>query len=651
MAKSRGGLGYSASYRVLPIPFETPQDPGAEFVLVTDPHDPEASPRGWHDTRALTATGYEFAETRGNNVVARADLIANNSTANYRAPATIVDGALVFDFAFDPALPPTNGQNQPSVGNVPPAVVNLFYWNNILHDVLWQYGFDEPAGNFQVNNYGRGGVGNDAVNADALDGSDRSPPNTNNANFGTPGDGSAPRMQMFRWTAPVSGQVTVSTPFEASYPSVTAAFGGSISSTLDGQFVRVNDGGALDGIEGCTALTNAAEVAGKIALIRRGTCAFTIKAANAQSAGAIAAIIYNNQGGNLVQIPGGSDPAVTLPVFAISENNGNALALALLEAPASGSISPPAAVGPDRDSDFDAGIIAHEYGHGLSNRLTGGPSASTCLNNAEQKGEGWSDYVGLMVTLREGACQAPRGIGTYPSFQGVGGPGIRRFAYSTNRSVNPFTFADTNDAAQSQPHGIGSVFATVLWDMTCDLMDEYGFDDDLATGTGGNNIAMQLVVDGMKLQPCRPHFVNARDGILAADVANNEGDNRCTLWRAFAARGLGLSASSGLNTNRSDQVEAFNLPLDCADVVVSLDVSGPGVVSPSTSQGLLAGRTARFTLTPGPGQLLQSVEGCGGTLSGTVFTTAPADADCTVSVVFAEPPPEVFANGFEDSDR
>ena len=40
----------------------------------------------------------------------------------------------------------------------PAAVTNLFYWNNIIHDVQYQYGFDEAAGNFQVNNYGRGGA-------------------------------------------------------------------------------------------------------------------------------------------------------------------------------------------------------------------------------------------------------------------------------------------------------------------------------------------------------------------------------------------------------------------------------------------------------------------------------------------------------------
>lgn len=650
LVKGNVPANYSASYRVLPMPFETPEDPGASFQVVTDPHDPQASPRGWHDTRDLTAPpGFEFAETRGNNVVARADLLSNNSVDNYRAPATVTGNALTFDFAFDPAQPPTNGQNQPAVGNVPPALVNLFYWNNLLHDVLWHYGFDEPAGSFQVNNYGRGGAGNDAVNADALDGSDRSPPNTNNANFGTPPDGAAPRMQMFRWTAPVMGSVAFTAPFVAEYPTSAASFGGRLSAPLAGGFALVDDGGADGGVLGCSALTNASEISGRIAVVKRGVCEFGVKALNAQNAGAVAVLMWNNQGGTaqFTPAPGAVGAQVTVPVFAISQNDGDSLALELANGFAQGTLSPATPIAPDRDSDFDAGIIAHEYAHGLSNRLTGGPSASTCLNNAEQKGEGWSDFVGLMVTLRPNACAAPRGIGTYPSFQAVTGPGIRRFPYSSDRAVNPFTFADTNSAVQSQPHGIGSVWATMLWDMTCDLIDAHGFDPDLVKGTGGNNIAMQLVVDGMKAQPCRPGFVDARNGILTADEANNQGANRCTIWRAFAARGLGQAASSGLNTDRTDQVEAFNLPTDCADHVVTLQVAGQGAASPNASQGLLTGGVARYSLTPAAGYRLQAVEGCGGTLSGSVFTTAAVTASCTVTVIFEAIPMDVFADGFE----
>ena len=55
----------------------------------------------------------------------------------------------------------------------------------------------------------------------------------------------------------------------------------------------------------------------------------------------------------------------------------------------------------------------------------------------------------------------------------------------------------------------------------------------------GNTLAVQLVIDGMKLQPCRPTFQDARDAIIAADKALTGGDNLCILWKGFASRGLG----------------------------------------------------------------------------------------------------------------
>lgn len=645
--KTGVSIGYSATYRVLPMPQESPTHPGAALEIVTDPFDPEASPRGWHDTRAIGSTGFEFSTTRGNNVVARADLTASNSSANFQAPAVVDGTTLRFEQVWDPDAQPTIGGNQPAQGNVPPAVVNLFYWNNILHDALWQYGFDEPAGNFQVNNYGRGGAGNDAVNADALDGSDLPTPNTNNANFSTPPDGSAPRMQMFRWLGPMV--VRVSSPYNRDLEARKAGFGAEVTSQVSGEFAIVSDGTATAN-EGCNALTNGAQVAGKIALVRRGTCEFGVKALNAQNAGAIATVIYNNQGGDALLSPGAGavGDQVTIPVTFIGQNSGDELAAALQPGPASGALVPPDLVGPDRDSDFDAGIIGHEYAHGLSNRLTGGPAASTCLNNAEQAGEGWSDFVGLMLTLPANACAAPRGVGTYSSFQPPTGPGIRRFPYSPDRAVNPFTFADTNDLLQSQPHGVGSVWASMLWDMTCDLIADRGQDADLVRGSGGNNVALQLVVDGLKQQPCRPSFTQARDGILSADAANNDGANRCLIWNAFARRGLGLSADSGLNTDRTDQREAFDLPADCADHTITLVVNGTGTVFPAGNQSLASGVRGRIDATPGEGYRLQSIEGCEGVLAGNRFDTAPASADCTVTVNFEEIPVDVFENGFED---
>jgi len=81
--------------------------------------------------------------------------------------------------------------------------------------------------------------------------------------------------------------------------------------------------------------------------------------------------------------------------------------------------------------------------------------------------------------------------------------------------------------------------------------------------------------------------------------------------------------------------------------VVTLQVAGQGAASPNASQGLLTGGVARYNLTAAAGYRLQAVEGCGGTLSGSVFTTAAVTASCTVTVIFEAIPMDVFADGFE----
>ena len=74
-----------------------------------------------------------------------------------------MDKNQIFDY-------PLNLEKQPST-YIDAAIVNLFYWNNIIHDLFYVYGFTESAGNFQINNFGKGGKGNDAVIANAQDGS------------------------------------------------------------------------------------------------------------------------------------------------------------------------------------------------------------------------------------------------------------------------------------------------------------------------------------------------------------------------------------------------------------------------------------------------------------------------------------------------
>ena len=105
----------------------------------------------------------------------------------------------------------------------------------------------------------------------------------------------------------------------------------------------------------------------------------------------------------------------------------------------------------------------------------------------------------------------------------------------------------------------------MIWDLNWAFIDQYGFDTDFYTGTGGNNIAMQLVIDGLKLQNCSPGFVDGRDAILQADELTNGGANRCLIWEAFANRGLGLNASQGSPFNSNDGIENFDIPTgpDC----------------------------------------------------------------------------------------
>jgi len=290
------------------------------------------------------------------------------------------------------------------------ATNNLFFWNNIMHDLFWQYGFNEPSGNFQENNFGHGGLGNDAVQANAQDGS-----GYNNANFATPADGQRPRMRMYVWNR--------STPF--------------------------------------------------------------------------------------------------------------------------------------RDGDLDAGIVIHEYAHGITNRLTGGPSNVNCLGTGEPggMGEGWGDFWATMLRQRAGYVSTDQFVmGDYDNNNA--GVGIRKFPYTTDMSVNPETYSYITRSDYTGVHAKGEVWCGILWETYWNFVDELGFSDNWYLGEGGNNWILQDIVDGLKIQPCRPTFVDARNAIIQADEANFGGRHLCLLWKGFAKRGLGLLAQGG-------GIESFALPAEC----------------------------------------------------------------------------------------
>ncbi|TPX40516.1 hypothetical protein SeMB42_g05963 [Synchytrium endobioticum] len=442
-----------ASYHVFPLGTNSPND--GDRVRVHDPAIPKASPLGWHDRDQLKLS----TKTIGNNAYAQENLEGRANWENNYRP----DGGRDLDFSFKLDL-----RKEPS-SYLDGSITNLFYWVNSIHDLFYVYGFDEQSGNFQEENFGKGGRGNDAVIANAQDGS-----GYNNANFATPPDGQHGKMRMYVWDA----------------------------------------------------------------------------------------------------------------------------------------------TSPNRDGDLESGIIVHEACHGLTNRLTGGPANSGCLGYGESggMGEGWGDFIATVLRMNPNTTRDQDfEMGSYAN----GGNGIRKFKYSTSKSTNPSTYGYTRKAGYWGVHRKGEVWAEILFEVFWNLLDDHGFgpnwfdtplnDDDgqtyldFRTGqhvskTGqdqdgaagyktkpspdkhkkkkphhpnprkpsnrypGNVLALQLIVDGLKLQPCNPTFVDARDAILLADHQFTGGANQCALWRGFASRGLGKSARPGGH-------EAFDMPHQCEEVM------------------------------------------------------------------------------------
>jgi extracellular elastinolytic metalloproteinase len=573
-----------STYRVFALPFESPSDGGR--TLVANPASADASPFGWHDTNG--AAGPEFTRTQGNNVHAYADRDANNVAD----PLTDPDGGagLDFDFALDLDRRPLDSRDA--------AVTNLFYWNNIVHDVLDAHGFNAAAGNFQQNNYSEGGLGNDYVRAEAQDGSGR-----NNANFGTPVDGLRPRMQMFEWRSSAPNPIVVHapSPIAGTYFGPMAGFGESLFTTgpISGEVVYIGRGcdPAYQGGQPLDPYLAAAS--GKIALIDRGSCTFVAKVKKAQDQGALMVIVANNAVGPAIAM-GGADPTITIPSVMVTQGDGS---LFKANVPFNATVSDGTGGVPDRDSDLDSGVIAHEYGHGWSNRLTGGPATVSCLNNQEQMGEGWSDFLALTFTTHPSDTPTTsRGVGAYVIFEPAGGTGIRPRPYTTNMSVNEFTYGmipgGVASGVLSVPHGIGFVWNSMLWEVYWNLIAKHGYNPNIYDNwsTGGNILALQLVSDGLKFQPCSPGFVDGRDGILAADLALTGGENQCAIWRGFAKRGLGFGASQGSSNNVNDGTQSFALPVTCT---AQFGGFMPPIQAPPTLNLVDAGDAipVRFTLS------------------------------------------------------
>ncbi len=506
-------------------------------------------------------------ETVGNNADAYADVLAPNgfNAGDVRANTT---AAQTFDRTLSLTTSPSSSDDQRKA-----AVTELFFLINWFHDWYYSRGFNEASGNAQTNNFGRGGLGNDPINAEGQDYSGR-----NNANMSTPEDGERPQMQQYLWTDPVGIiKVTVLTPpnIAGDYVVGTAAFGAT-SFNISADVALADDGVAGAAVppstvvgaanDGCeTPFVNAAATAGKVVLIDRGYCSFAIKAKNAQTNGAIGVIILNNAAG----APGmsGADPTITIPVLSLSQADGvklkaelvNGLRVTMLN----NSI--------DKDSTVDAAIVAHEWGHYISNRLVGNANG---LSNIQGRGmgEGWGDFHAMLMMVRAGDALLPDP--TKPAFSGVystsafvvsggasGGSnqsyydGIRRYPYSVDFTKNPLTFKyiangvalptspapsfGASGSNNAEVHNTGEIWANMLWEAYVGLLRS----SPRLTFTAAQDRMIRYLIAGYKATPNAPTFLEARDAVLAAAYASDPQD-LIVMHQAFARRGAGLRAKA-----------------------------------------------------------------------------------------------------------
>jgi hypothetical protein len=492
-------------------------------------------------------------ETVGNNVDAYLDISPPDGFTLGTDFRGQVRRAGVFDAVFDP-LTDANADTEQQTA----AVTQLFYDVNWFHDWYYVAGFDEASGNAQASNFGRGGVEGDPIRAEAQDGS-----GANNANMSTPADGASPRMQMYLWDFGPS-RLTVTGPegVAGEYETAAAAFA-PLRFDIDGAIVRAEPA------DGCAPLVG--DYTGRIVLVDRGGAAcgqfaFATKAANAQLAGAAGVVIANVATSNNPETPvnaSGTPPfPITIGVLTLNLADGDRLRGALAEGSVlEGNLFRNSSL---RDGDVDNQIVAHEWGHYISNRLVG-DSVGLGNNMGNGLGEGWGDFHALLITVRPEDTSAP-GNANWEGAYGLGGYasaafspdsyyfGVRRYPYSTDMSKNPLTLrhlsndaplpddvVNNGDSDHTEPHNIGEVWASMLWECYASLLRDTLGPQPRLTFEAARDRMRDYIVAAYKLTPANPTLLEARDALLAAALARDPLDLE-RFSRAFAKRGAGVFA-------------------------------------------------------------------------------------------------------------
>ena len=279
--------------------------------------------------------------------------------------------------------------------------------------------------------------------------------------------------------------------------------------------------------------------------------------------------------------------------------------------------------GPCRDGDFDAGVIEHEYAHGLSNRYVGTEDGALGGHQSGSMGEGWGDWYALNHLHREG-LQDNSVVGTYVT--GNEERGIRNWAYDDTEA----NFGDIGyDLGGPEVHSDGEIWTATLWDMRQALVAELGEQE-------AAEVASFIVTDGMPLAPNDPSMLDMRDAILKAlDIRYHSRADfdvlQDVVYGAFADHGMGTGASN--QKSEADETGAGDI-----DPVPSFAHQNP------ERNGVLAGRVVNAS----SGDPVADARIMLGTLEAGVTPVARTGADgrFTVTAVEGSYPLTIQARGY-----
>jgi extracellular elastinolytic metalloproteinase len=252
---------------------------------------------------------------------------------------------------------------------------------------------------------------------------------------------------------------------------------------------------------------------------------------------------------------------------------------------------------PDVNGGDDAGVVYHEYAHGLSNRLITYADGWGALDAFQSgaMGEGWSDWYAMDFLVGEGYAPNTGAVGdvTLDRYLGNDQPSLRTEGLDCpvvaasaacpggdDTGVHGgYTLGDMGRiwSGGAEVHADGEIWSQTLWDLR------------QAVGMGD---ARFLVTEAMRLSPRNPSFLDMRNAILQANevgVLGGRTDHEATIWQVFAGRGMGYFAATE-DADDTSPIESFALPPDPADGVGSL----VGTVRDADSGKPVAGVRVRF---------------------------------------------------------